>query len=135
MAADYNGSGPRVNVPGIVMRHNRGAVVRQDGRMVAQVIALTRAQPVASAAAAIAAIGIATLCGAWFFQYVIGLPPCPMCLEQRYAYYISIPLAAMVMLGTTVGASHKVTLLAFLAVAVAMLWNAGLGVFHSGVEW
>ena len=26
-------------------------------------------------------------------------------------------------------------LLAFAAIAVAMLWNAGLGAYHSGVEW
>jgi disulfide bond formation protein DsbB len=66
---------------------------------------------------------------------VIGLPPCPLCLEQRYAYYVSIPLAAMILLGLSVGSSHKVLVLAFLAIAAAMLWNAGLGVYHSGVEW
>jgi disulfide bond formation protein DsbB len=94
-----------------------------------------QAEPVISAAVAIALIGIATLGGAWFFQLVLGLPPCPLCLEQRYAYYVAIPLAAMVMLGVSVNSSRKVFVLAFAAIALAMLWNAGLGVYHSGIEW
>ncbi len=96
---------------------------------------LIRDAPVAAAAIVIAVVGIAAILGAYFFQYVLGLPPCPLCLEQRYAYYFAIPLAAMIILGTTVGASRKVLLLALLAITVAMLWNAGLGVYHSGVEW
>ena len=87
------------------------------------------------AAAAIAVVGLASLCGAWFFQYVIGLSPCPLCLEQRIAYYVSIPLSAMILLGVSVGAKHKVLVLALFAIGAAMLWNAGLGVYHSGVEW
>ena len=94
-----------------------------------------RSEPITSAAAAIAAIGLAAILGAYFFQYVLGLPPCPLCLEQRIAYYVSIPLAAMVLLGVSVGSSRKVMTLAFLAIAAAMLWNAGLGAYHSGVEW
>ena len=103
--------------------------------MVARYLSFARTEPIVSAAAAIALIGIATLLGAWFFQYVLGLPPCPLCLEQRYAYYIAIPLAAMMLLRLSIGASYKIMLLAFAAISAAMLWNAGLGVFHSGVEW
>ena len=103
--------------------------------MVAHYMSLARAQPVASAAVAIAVVGIATILGAYFFQYGLGLPPCPLCLEQRLAYYVSIPLAALVLLGVSVGASRKVALLALVVIAGFMLWNAGLGVYHSGVEW
>lgn len=94
-----------------------------------------REEPIALAAAGIAALGLAAILAAYFFQYVVGLPPCPLCLEQRIAYYVSIPLAAMIMLGLSVGASRKVLILALVAIAVAMLWNAVLGVYHSGVEW
>jgi disulfide bond formation protein DsbB len=104
-------------------------------KLVTQALDLAPNRPLVMAAAAIAAIGLAAILGALFFQYVIGLPPCPLCLEQRYAYYICIPLAAMILLGLSVGSSRKVLLLAFLAIAVAMLWNTGLGVYHSGVEW
>src|SRR4051794_19684066 len=89
-----------------------------------------RAQPIAAAAIAVAVIGVAAIAGALFFQYVIGLPPCPLCLEQRIAYYVSIPLAAMILLGLSVGAKRKVLLLALCAIAAAMLWNAGLGAYH-----
>jgi disulfide bond formation protein DsbB len=87
------------------------------------------------ASLAITAIAAMTLAGAWFFQLVLDIRPCPLCLEQRYAYYISVPLAAMILLGISVGSSHKVLMLALLAIAAAMLWNAGLGTYHSGVEW
>jgi disulfide bond formation protein DsbB len=33
------------------------------------------------------------------------------------------------------GASRKVILAGFAVIAAAMVWNAGLGVYHSGVEW
>jgi disulfide bond formation protein DsbB len=103
--------------------------------MVASTLSFARAQPPAAAAIAIAVIGIATILGAYFFQYVLGLPPCPLCLEQRVAYYIAIPLAAMILLGLSVNSSRKVIALALFVIACAMLWNAGLGVYHSGVEW
>lgn len=96
---------------------------------------MIRSRPVAAAAIAIAAAGAAAIVGAWFFQYVLGLKPCPLCLEQRYAYYFAIPLAVMVLLGEHVGASRKVLVAALLAIALGMLWNAGLGLYHAGVEW
>jgi disulfide bond formation protein DsbB len=103
--------------------------------MVERIVNLARKEPATMAAMAIAVIGVATMAGFFFFQYVLGYPPCPLCLEQRYAFYISVPLAAMILLGQSVSSSRKVLLLAFLALAVAMVWNAGLGVYHSGVEW
>jgi disulfide bond formation protein DsbB len=96
---------------------------------------MARTQPIATAAMAVAIIGLAAILGAFFFQYVLGLPPCPLCLEQRIAYYVSIPLAALVLLGVSVGSSRKVGMLALVAIAGFMLWNAGLGVYHSGIEW
>jgi disulfide bond formation protein DsbB len=96
---------------------------------------MIRSRPVSSAAIAIAVVGAVTILGAWFFQYGLGLKPCPLCLEQRYAYYFAIPLAVMVALGDHAGASRKVLLAALVAIALGMLWNAGLGVYHSGVEW
>jgi disulfide bond formation protein DsbB len=103
--------------------------------MVGRYVTLARGQPMAAAAIAIAVIGLATIAGFFFFQFVLGYPPCPLCLEQRIAYYVCVPLAAMILLGISVGSSRKVLMLALLAIAAAMLWNAGLGVYHSGVEW
>ena len=63
-------------------RHRVGAALDQDP---------------AQAAAVVAAVRVATIGGAYFFQFVLGLPPCPLCLEQRTAYYVAIPLAAGVL--------------------------------------
>ena len=41
----------------------------------------------------------------------------------------------MILLGVSVGAKHKVLVLALFAIGAAMLWSAGLGVYHSGIEW
>ena len=97
--------------------------------------ALMRSHPSVAAAALVAAGGAATILGAYFFQYVLGLPPCPLCLEQRIAYYVSIPLA--IVLGFAVAKDAPRPLLAggFAVIALAMLYNAGLGLFHAGVEW
>jgi len=96
---------------------------------------LVRTRPIAAAAVAVVVGGIATILGAWFFQYGLGLKPCPLCLEQRYPYYFAIPLAALVLLGESVGSKRKVLIGALAMIALGMLWNAGLGVYHSGVEW
>ena len=96
---------------------------------------MKRNEPVRLAAGAVAILGLAAILGAWFFQIVIGLPPCPLCLEQRYAYYFSIPLAVLVLLGVSYGASRKVLIAALAVIALGMLWNAGLGAYHAGVEW
>src|SRR4051812_14140212 len=66
-------------------------------RMIARTLTLARNQPAAAAAIAIAAIGVLTMAGFFYFQYVLGYPPCPLCLEQRYAFYASVPLAAMIL--------------------------------------
>lgn len=87
------------------------------------------------AAAFIALVGLATIGGFFFFQYGLGYEPCPLCLEQRMAYYVSVPLAALLVLGSGHGASRKVLLLGFAAIALAMLWNTGLSAYHAGVEW
>src|ERR1700722_13601055 len=55
--------------------------------------------PALTAALAVLVIAAATIAGAWYFQLVLGLQPCPMCLEQRYAYFLAIPLAAPGALG------------------------------------
>lgn len=94
-----------------------------------------RNDPVRLSAGAVAVIGLLAIGGAWFFQLVVGLAPCPLCLGQRYAYYFAIPLAVLVLLGVSVGASRKVLVAALAIIALGMLWNAGLGAYHAGVEW
>ena len=87
------------------------------------------------AALAIAFIAADTLAGAWFFQLVLDIRPCPLCLEQRYAYYLAVPLGLAVAFGAYRGAPRPVLLAGLAILALAALANAGLGAYHAGVEW
>jgi disulfide bond formation protein DsbB len=93
------------------------------------------ANPALSAALAIAAVAAATLAGAWFFQLVLDIRPCPLCLEQRYAYYLAIPLGALIALAAAKDAPRFVLLGGLAILAAAALGNAWLGTYHAGVEW
>jgi disulfide bond formation protein DsbB len=94
-----------------------------------------RANPALTAALTITAVAVATLAGAWFFQLVLDIRPCPLCLEQRYAYYLAIPLGALVALAAAKDAPRAVLLIGLAILAMAALGNAGLGAYHAGVEW
>jgi disulfide bond formation protein DsbB len=83
----------------------------------------------------ITVIAAATLAGAWFFQLVLDILPCELCLEQRYAYYLMIPLAALTALAAAKGAPRTVLLAGLAILGLAALGNAGLGFYHAGVEW
>ena len=95
----------------------------------------TQANPALSAALAIAVISAATLAGAWFFQLVLDIRPCPLCLEQRYAYYLAIPLGALVAFAAARHAPRGVLVGGLVILAAAALANAWLGAYHAGVEW
>jgi disulfide bond formation protein DsbB len=91
----------------------------------------------AASVAAVAVTGIAavTLAGAWFFQLVLDIRPCPLCLEQRYAYYLVIPLGLVVAFAAARGAPRAALAGGLAVIALAAFGNAGLGTYHSGVEW
>ena len=91
--------------------------------------------PALTAALAITVVAAATLAGAWFFQLVLDIRPCPLCLEQRYAYYVAVPLAVLAALGAARGAPRGVLLAGLAILALVVLANAVLGTYHSGVEW
>jgi disulfide bond formation protein DsbB len=68
------------------------------------------------------------------FEHIGGYMPCPLCLQQRYAYYLAIPalLGAVALAGTRrPGAAAGL----FLLVAVAFFVNSGLGTYQAGAEW
>jgi len=92
-------------------------------------------RPDIAAALAIFVLSFATLLGVWFFQFVLKLPPCPLCLEQRVPYYVVIPLSFLVILAALARARRKLLAAGFLIILAAMLWSAALGTYHAGVEW
>jgi disulfide bond formation protein DsbB len=73
-----------------------------------------------------------TLLAALFFQYVIGLQPCVLCIWQRWPYVVVLVCAALALL---VGRRSPPARAGLLALAgVALLVGAGIAVFHVGVE-
>jgi disulfide bond formation protein DsbB len=75
---------------------------------------------------------LALIAGAWFFEIVVGLRPCKLCLEQRLPHYAAIGLAAA---GLVLARSPWLQWLVLLGLAGLMAWSTGLGIYHSGVEW
>jgi len=94
-----------------------------------------RSDPAATAALAIFALGAATLLGAWYFEYVVKLAPCPLCLEERLPYHIVIPLSALLAIAALARAPRALITVGFLAILIVMLCGAALGAYHAGVEW
>lgn len=94
-----------------------------------------RSEPAVLAALAIFVISAATLAGAWYFQLVVGLPPCPLCLEERIPYHVIIPLSLLLVIAAAVRAPSKLLTVGFVALALAALANVVLGTYHAGVEW
>lgn len=82
------------------------------------------------AIAVLSALGVG---GALAIEHIGGIRPCPLCLDQRIAYYAAIPLAIAAALMPD---RRSVWLrLIFAALALGFAINAGLGVYHAGVEW
>jgi disulfide bond formation protein DsbB len=94
-----------------------------------------RAEPAAAAALAIFVLSLATIAGAWYFEFVLRLPPCPLCLEERLPYHVVIPLSLLMAIAALARAPRTLLAVGFTAIIVAMLCGAALGAYHAGVEW
>ena len=103
--------------------------------MTAMSISANRSDPAVTAALIVAGVGIATILGAYFFQYGLGVAPCPLCLDQRKVYYVAIPLALLVALAGRAAAPRPLVVGGLALLLVAMLVGAGIAIYHSGVEW
>ncbi|WP_299207039.1 disulfide bond formation protein B [uncultured Tateyamaria sp.] len=69
---------------------------------------------------------VALLLGAFAFQHLGGLPPCKLCIWQRYPHAAAIALGAL---------AFFVPLPILIALgAIAALSTAGVGAYHVGVE-
>jgi len=78
-------------------------------------------------------LAFATIAGAWVFEWA-GYAPCELCLQQRYAYYIGVPVAVLAVAAAAMDVQRMArALLVMLAIIFAA--SAVFGVYHSGVEW
>ena len=77
---------------------------------------------------ALAVIGVAILS-----QYWGGLLPCALCLKQRVAFYLAMPLLALAWFYASRAPLATRGLLT--TIGIIFLANAGLGFYHAGIEY
>jgi disulfide bond formation protein DsbB len=106
-----------------------------EGGMKSTWIDRLRGEPAAAAALAIFVLSAAAILGAWYFEFVLKLAPCPLCLQQRLPYYVVIALSLLTAIAALVRAPAKLVAVGFVVILIAVLSGAALGAFHSGVEW
>lgn len=82
--------------------------------------------------ALIGSVSLALIAGAWFFELVLHLSPCKLCLQQRAPHYTAIGLS---LVGLVLARSARLQWLVLLGLAGLMAWSTGLGIYHAGVEW
>lgn len=85
------------------------------------------------AALVVLAASVLALAGAFFFQHVLKLPPCPLCLIQRWPFYAAIPAAAAAAWSHSRAPAASRILLALLG--LGFLGGAAVAAYHAGVEW
>ncbi|MBP0579624.1 disulfide bond formation protein B [Labrys sp. LIt4] len=89
-----------------------------------------------SSRAALAAglIGLVVIVSALVLQHGFGYAPCPLCLEQRWPYYIGVPIA-FILAFTGDRLPAKAMAAALLLLAILFAYGCGLGIYQAGAEW
>ncbi|WP_320202716.1 disulfide bond formation protein B [Agrobacterium rosae] len=96
----------------------------------------TSAEKTRSMAGIVVTVGmIFTVGSALAFQHIGGYTPCALCLLQRDPYYYAIPVGILAIGASLFQLPVWLTRTALVIIGIAMLIGAGLGVYHSGVEW
>lgn len=96
--------------------------------------ALKRMPPLQVASLTISLVAAVALAAALAFEHIGGYRPCALCLIERYAYYGAVPAGLLALMAARAGKAGFARAL-LLATAIGFIANAGLGAYHSGVEW
>jgi disulfide bond formation protein DsbB len=80
-------------------------------------------------------VGLATILGAWAFQIFGGYVPCALCLQQRWPYYVGLPLVAVSLISGWLGWPRWLTHGTLALAGAAFLYGSYLGLYHAGAEW
>ena len=79
-------------------------------------------------------LAAAVILTALAFERFGGYVACPLCLQERYAYYAGVPALFLALVLLSAGRTNAAAAI-FALVALAFLANAGLGTYHAGAEW
>jgi disulfide bond formation protein DsbB len=77
-------------------------------------------------------VSLLTIIGAFLFQFA-GYAPCPLCLQQRWAYYAVIPLSLI--FASLASRNGAIAHWGLLLIALILIANSIFGVYHAGAEW
>lgn len=81
-------------------------------------------------------LGLALILGALGFQYIDRLPPCELCMWQRYPHIAAAVIGLGGGLLVQLGALGRGSARAFAALAILLVAiSGGIAVYHAGVEW
>lgn len=86
--------------------------------------------PLPALAAALGSAGL--LLAALGFQYLGGLPPCPLCIWQRWPHLAAV--AAGIAVAALLAARRGMPRVLALAGAVAAATSGAVGIYHTGIE-
>jgi disulfide bond formation protein DsbB len=84
---------------------------------------------------ALAGLGFLLLAGAYAFEYLGGLKPCPLCLEQRVPWFVMIALGGAIFGAGSVKAPRAAMIALYVAACGVAVWSIYLGAYHAGVEY
>lgn len=69
------------------------------------------------------------------FEHIGGYQPCKLCLEQRWPWYIGIPIMAITTVFVFMNLPENLTRVLTGIVGIILLYSMYLGIRHAGVEW
>jgi len=82
-------------------------------------------------------LSLGLLCGAWFFQYILGHLPCQMCYWQRHGHKVVIIIALGALMYRRFSPPNETGYTRHFAavLSLALFASAGLALWHMGVEY
>lgn len=80
-------------------------------------------------------VSAALIVGAHLFERIGGLPPCPLCLDQRETHWTAMAVAVLGLAAMRFTSIAHIGAAALGALALVYGFSAALAAFHAGVEW
>jgi disulfide bond formation protein DsbB len=89
-------------------------------------------RPGRAAALAAGLVALVVIGTALVLEHGFGYAPCPLCLEQRWPYYLGVPVALVLAL---LRWPRQVLIGGLLGLAALFAYGLYLGIYQAGAEW
>ena len=71
----------------------------------------------------------------WAFQLIGGYAPCALCYEQRWGYYLAVPMLLTAAFMLQKDSNPMIAKLLILLSLIGFVHSAGIGIYQAGAEW